>query len=354
MTFFDPSSKTDVESPNIALSEHSSLDVTPPLGETPPQILAQEAADGRRGAAWRLMHWVMENDPRALEAVSSSRDARLVRHLLEFIALGTWAGKPFNVPPALRSPYARTRLHTLFVPPSGMDEELSEGVLLEALHDPRPAVRETAIHLLGIMGSRAAVPELIAVLHDPEPMLRQQAIKALGRTGSPDAVSALLHALPGSDEQQGSQIFLALVNLGHVAVPGLLEASQSSSSWIRWQSIRALGEIHDGRAFTRLVHGLTDVDHGVAWMSAKSLAPFGRECILPVLRLLTTADMTRWLAETASYVLSRQYSGHAELKPYLDPVIQELHCSAYKTGTGYTAMKALEQLTMSGLLKQSS
>ena len=350
MAFFDPSPKTDVEFPNIALFEHSSFDGTPPVGGTPPQILAQEAAEGRRGAAWRLMHWVMENDPRALEAVSSSRDARLARHLLEFIALGTWAGKPFNVPAALRSPYARTRLRTLFVPSSGMDEAISESMLLAALHDARPAVRETAMHLLGIMGSRAAVPELIAALRDPAPTMRQQAIKALGRTGSPDAVPALLHALHGSDERQGSQIFLALVNLGHVAVPGLLEASQSSSAWVRWQSIRALGEIHDGRAFTRLVHGLTDSDHGVAWMAAKSLVPFGRECILPVLRLLTTADMTRWLAETALYVLSRRYPGHAELKPYLAPVIQEMHCSAYKTGTSYTAMKALEQLTTSGLL----
>lgn len=353
MAFFDPSPKTEGEALDVALPEHSSLDVTPPLGETPPQILAQEAAEGRRGAAWRLMHWVIKNDPRALEAISSSRDARLVRYLLEFIALGTWAGKPFNMPPALRSPYARTRLSTLFLPSLGMDEAISERELLRALHDTRPAVRETAIHLLGIMGSRAAVPELIAALHDPVPMIRQQAIKALGRTGSPDAVPALLHALHGSDERQGSQIFLALVNLGHVAVPGLLEASQSSSAWIRWQSIRALGEIHDGRAFTRLVNGLTDADHGVAWMAAKSLVPFGRECIVPVLRLLTTADTTRWLAETASYVLSRRYPGQDELKPYLDPVIQELHCSAYKTGTSYTAMKALEQLTASGLLNVS-
>src|SRR2546425_12375757 len=96
--------------------EQSPVDVAPPVGITPPQILAQDAATGRRGAAWRLLYWIMENDPRAVVAVSSLEDDRLAQHLLEFIAIGTWAGKPFVVPVPLRSTYARTRLRTLFLP----------------------------------------------------------------------------------------------------------------------------------------------------------------------------------------------------------------------------------------------
>ena len=350
MPFYDSSPEAASEPSPVALSERIPSNTQPLLGETPPQVLAQDAAEGQRGAAWRLLHRVMANDPRALEAITSSQDARLVRHVLEFIALGTWAGKPFDVPASLRTPYARTRLRTLFVPPSGFAVAVSEPLLLAALHDPRQAVRETAIHLLGIMGSSAAVPQLLTDLHDLAPGIREQAIKALGRTGSPDAVPALLHALHGSDERQGSQIFQALVGLGHVAVPGLLEASRSSSAWVRWQSIRALGEIHDGRAFPRLLEGLTDNDHGVAWMAAKGLVSFGKECVLPLLRLLISADPTRWLAETASYVLSSQFPAHNELKPYLDPLIREMHRSDYKTGTCYTAMKALAQLEASHLL----
>jgi HEAT repeat protein len=353
MSDYDPFPHTYTESPNMALSEQTPPNLVPPLGETPPQVLAQQAAEGRRGAAWRLFHWVIENDPRAMEAVSSSKDTRLAQHLLEFIALGTWAGKPFNVPVTLRSPYARTRLRTLFVPPSGIDQAISEQVLLPALHDTRPAVRETAMHLLGIVGSVAAVPELIAALHDSAPEIRQQAIKALGRIGHPAAVPALLNTLHHSDERQGSQIFQALVKLGHIAVPSLLEASQSHSAWVRWHSIRALGEIHDGRALPRLVDALTDTDHGVAWMAAKGLTSFGQECVEPVLRLLTLAEMTPWLAETASYVLSRHYPGHDELQPYLDPVIQQMQHSAYRTVACYTALKALNRLQASGLLNQA-
>src|SRR5713101_3982556 len=117
MTSFDPSSKAKiVTSHDVPLPEQPIADVAPPVGITPPQILAADAATGRRGAAWRLLPWIMENDPRAVVAVSSLDDDRLAHHLLEFIAMGTWAGKPFVIPAPLRSQYTRTRLRTLFLP----------------------------------------------------------------------------------------------------------------------------------------------------------------------------------------------------------------------------------------------
>src|SRR5690348_11560169 len=150
---FPTSSKTKTSSEyDTVPMEANAADVAPPVGITPPQILAQDAAAGRRGAAWRLMHWIMEDDPRAVIAVSSLEDDRLAQNLLEFIALGTWAGKPFVVPVPLRSPHARTRLRTLFLPGSGMDIGRAERVLLAASRDKRPAMRETSVHILGIFG----------------------------------------------------------------------------------------------------------------------------------------------------------------------------------------------------------
>src|SRR5579863_9916670 len=176
-------------------------DVTPPVGITPPQLLAQDAASGRRGAAWRLLYWIMENDPRAVVAVSSLEDDRLAQHLLEFVAVGTWAGKPFVVPPPLRSAHARTRLRTLFLPGSGIDFIRAERILLAAMNDKRPAMRETAAHVLGLLESRAATPRLIEALHDPVRAVQMQAIKALGRIRDPLAVPALLNTLRNADEQ---------------------------------------------------------------------------------------------------------------------------------------------------------
>lgn len=328
----------------------STLAGVPAVGTTPPQVLAEKAADGQRGAAWRLLYLIIENDPRAVEAVTSLADDRLARNLLEFIALGTWAGKPFVIPPPLRSPFARTRLNILFVPPTGIAQERGERVLMAALHDQRTPMREAAIYILGLMSSRAAVPDLIQALHDPQASTRLQAVKALGRTGSPDAVPALLNILPGADELLSSRIFMALVNLGNVAVPALLDFAHSNSSWMRWHSIRALGAIRDPRALPVLVNALQDSDHGVAWMAAKGLAPLGRECIEPVLHMLSTAQMTPWIVETASYVLQAQIHAHKELKPFLDPLLQHMHEAAYRSGTGYAALKAQEQLQTSGLL----
>lgn len=351
MSLFDPA-RTNTTRPEAALSEQIPLDTAPPLGITPPQMLAQEAAAGERGAAWRLLQLIMDNDPQAIAAVSSLNDERLARNLVEFIALGTWAGKPFVMPAPLRTPYTRTRLRTLFVPPSGIESALSERVVLAMAHDGRPAVREAAIYILGLMGAHSALPTLIQALHDPVHAVRLQAVKALGRTGSPDAVPALLNALPGVDEQMNSQVFRALVGLGHVAVPVLLDFARNSSAWVRWHSIRALSSIRDPRAFPVLVNALQDTDHGVAWMAAKGLAPFGRECIEPILHMLTTASMTPWVVETSSYVLKRQCQFHEELKPYLEPLLQQMHQPAYRASTGYAALKALEQLDASGVLKQ--
>ena len=352
MAAYDSSSQTNMTaSSDIPPSEQASADVAPPVGVTPPQILAHDAAAGRRGAAWRLLYWIMENDPRAVIAVSSIEDDRLAHHLLEFIAIGTWAGKPFVVPRPLRSGFARTKLRTLFLPGSGMDPARAQHVLLSGMSDKRPGVRETAAHILGIFGSHAATPELIAALQDPVPAVRIQAVKALGRVGDPSAVDALLKALPGADEQMGSQIFISLVQLGHAAVPALIEASTSNSTWMRWHCLRALGEIGDGRALPALVNALQDSDHSIAWMGAKGLVRFGKRGIAPVLRLLTKTEMTPWLVETASYVLSSEYRTNPKLKPYLEPVVQSMHGVAFRVATPNAAHKALSQLIDERLIR---
>ncbi len=348
----DSSSKTNAKAASEALPlEQSGADVAPPIGITPPQILAQHAATGRRGAAWRLMVWIMENDPRAVIAVSSLDDDRLARNLLEFIAEGTWAGKPFVVPVLLRSALARTRLRTLFLPGAGIDSVRSLRVTMAAARDRRPAVRETAIYILGILENPTAARVLIEALNDPVPTVRMQAAKALGRVGDPAAVPPLLNALRGADEQVGSQIFSALVRLGRAAIPALLEASTSNSTWMRWQAIRALGGIRDRRALPALVGALSDSDHSVAWMGAKGLVQFGRLSVEPVLQLLMKAEMTPWLVETTSYVLNSQIQHNHKLKPYLEPVIQHMHGVAFRAGTPPAAQKALAQLKADGLLE---
>jgi hypothetical protein len=347
---YDSSAHEPAATVNNTLSSGQSADVAPPIGTTPPSVLARDAAAGRRGAAWRLMVWIIENDPRAVEAVSSLDDDRLAQNLLEFIALGTWAGKPFVVPVLLRSAYARTRLRTLFLPGSGIEYDRAERVLLSHIHDSRPAMRETSIYLLGIIGNPTTTGALIEALHDPVPGVRLQAAKALGRVGDAAAVPALLAALQGADEQLGSQIFSSLVKLGSLAVPALLQKSKSSSAWVRWNTIRALSAIHDRRVLPALVEALRDSDHSVAWMGAKGLVQYGKLSLQPVLEMLMTAQMTPWLAETASYVLRSYARRNDDAKPILEPVAQRMREAGFRVGTAVAAQKALDQLRDAGLL----
>lgn len=348
MAKYDASS--DVHIPENDVLSSSITDVTPPIGTTPPQVLAQQAAEGRRGAAWRLMLWIIDDDPRAVMAVSSSEDDRLAQHLLEFIADGTWAGKPFVTPRLLRTAHARTRLRTLFLPGAGMDPTRAGRVLLPAARSKRASTRETAIHILGLTGNRAAVPLLIEALRDPVLSIRIQAAKALGRIGDASAVPALLAALQGADEQLGSQISSACVQIGHAAVPALLERCTSNSAWIRWQCIRALGEICGSRALPALVEALRDSDHAVAWVAAKGVVKYGKQALSPVLHLLMTTDTSRWLIETASYILRDIEARDASLKAYLDPLIQDMHGPAPRIATPVAAQKAMTSLRNNGII----
>ena len=351
MSLFDSSPQKPRTIVSDTLPPVQATDVAPPVGDTPPHILAQQAAEGRRGAAWRLMIWIMENDPRAVVAVSSLDDDRLAENLLGFIATGTWAGKSFVVPVLLRSAHARTRLRTLFLPGSGIEYERAERVLLAHVRDKQSAMRETVVHLLGIIGSPSATSILIEALSDPVSAVRLQAAKALGRVGDADAVPVLLKALRGADEQLSSQIFASLVRLGSLAVPALIQKSKSSSAHIRWNCARALGEIHDLRALPVLVDALQDNDHSVAWMAAKGLAQFGKNSLKPVLELLMGASMTPWLAETASYMFSSYAHRNREVKEILEPLIHRMRESGFRIGTAVAAQKALKQLRDAGILQ---
>ena len=358
MTQFDSSPET----PQATLLDDAAIEQPqvddagpiPAIGVTPPTILAQEAATGRRGAAWRLLYWVIESDPRAIIAIESLDDDRLAQHLVEFISLGTWAGKRFVIPPPIRTAFARTQLRTLFLPRSGMDIVRAERVLLSAANDPRSAVRETAMHILGIIGSPVAAPRLIQALQDPSVSVRMQAAKALGRVGDSAAIPALIDALRGADEQMGSIIFTALIKLGPVATPALLKASTSNSQWVRWQSIRALSEMSDTRALPVLVKALSDTNYSVAWMAAKGLQGFGKRSLEPVLRLLITSDMTVGLVQTSASVLSNLSQLQPTLKPYLEPLMRDLRSISNHTTTRVVAQKVLAQLIADGLVKQGS
>lgn len=71
-------------------------------------------------------------------AISALEDDRLAASFLQCMALQTWAGKPFLLPPSLRSSYARTHLRTLFAPSGGIDAARGERALQRSSLFPDP------------------------------------------------------------------------------------------------------------------------------------------------------------------------------------------------------------------------
>ena len=71
--------------------------------------------------------------------------------------------------------------------------------LVEALHDPKPRVRELAALALARMGPEAetSVPELIVALQDPDLEVQRSAARALGQIGphADEAIPALLDTI---------------------------------------------------------------------------------------------------------------------------------------------------------------
>lgn len=338
--------------PNITQTTTTTAhaEAIPPLGDIPPARLAINAAEGRRGAAWRLMLWIIDDDPRAIEAVASLEDDRLAHHLLEFIALGTWAGKPFVVPPKLRSPYARIRLSNLFQAGGPMTRERAERVLFAGFRDRRQEVRGTAITILGEMGDRVAEPLLLQALRDPSHQVRIQAARALGKLRDPSVVPTLLETLKGADEQMVNQVFASLVQIGPPAIPAVAHEMHSASPWIRWHCMRAFGEMQDFRAIPYLIAGLRDPDTGVCWMAAKSLALYGKASLEPVLRQLESSMPTQLQAETSCYILHQLYLRDSRLTPYLKPVVEAVSGVANTIAVPTLASKALAQLRADHLL----
>ncbi|GHO50163.1 HEAT repeat domain-containing protein [Ktedonospora formicarum] len=342
--FDDPSMK------KTHIAQSTTTDETPPIGDVSPAQLARDAAEGRRGAAWRLMLWIISNDKRAEEAVASLNDDRLAQHLLEFIAMGTWAGKPFVVPAKLRSPYARIRLGTLFMPDIVMPRQRIERVLFAGIGDRRHEIRSAAITILGEIGDRAGEPLIEAALHDPSHPVRLQAVKALGKMHDPSVVPDLLEMLKSGDEQMVNQVFAALVQIGPTTIPVVAKELHSASPWIRWHCMRALGEMQDYRGLPYLVEGLRDKDYGVAWMAAKGLVKYGKASLEPVLRQLQGVIPTLSLAETSCYVLHQLYLRDSRLMPSLKPVVEAVNGVAFDIALPPLAGKALNQLYADHLL----
>lgn len=144
--------------------------------------------------------------------------------------------------------------------------------LKQQLSQPSPAVRITAIHELGHIGSREAVQLLANMLNDRERSVGKEAALALGQTGNPEALLPLLnwYGAVAPAVLQGP-----LVKLGALAPNQLLAALQAPSNTVRRAAAFTLGEMRLTAAVAPLHKALHDQDHLVQISVVQALGKIG-------------------------------------------------------------------------------
>jgi len=145
--------------------------------------------------------------------------------------------------------------------------------LFRTLSPSRPEdvrVRRYLVLVLGKLGDRAAVPELVATTGDPDPETRLYAIWALGMIGDPRGYDAVL------------------------------EASRSEDSGVRKMAAYVMGKLGDRRAVERLKVLLEDRVPDVRWNSAIALASLGDGSGVAVLRSMVDRDALSRQAQLSS------------------------------------------------------
>lgn len=137
--------------------------------------------------------------------------------------------------------------------------------------------RRDAIAVLAEIGDRRALEPLIAALGDPDESLRRTAVDALGELGDPAAAQALTDALSDTDSRVRQQAREVLQGLGKSPVGPLIATlgDPQTTTDVREDAARALGEIGDARAIEPLASALEDNEASVRRAAAVALRRMG-------------------------------------------------------------------------------
>jgi HEAT repeat protein len=93
-----------------------------------------------------------------------------------------------------------------------------------------------------------------------------------------------------------------LVSLGEVALPILIEQLTAKDWHVRWEAVKALGEMKNPLAVEPIITVLQDDDIGVRWAAMGSLINLGRASIQPLLLALTEHFQSARLRHGAHHV----------------------------------------------------
>ena len=173
-----------------------------------------------------------------------------------------------------------------------------------------------------------------------------------------EQLSKLIEALGDEDGLVRQRARLQLEHLGQESIPALMDALKSPNVHVRWEAVRALGEIRNSKTATALVSMLMDEDTGVRWGAMESLSRMGRECLHPLLESFVKNFDSLWLREGVHHILrvlkdrnklnERENILFNELDKQTIPGIE----SSWTSQQAWAAEKALEMLDQQAMLSR--
>jgi HEAT repeat protein len=126
-------------------------------------------------------------------------------------------------------------------------------ILHELLANQNPDIRWWATRSLAEIKATEVIPLLLQALRDPEPEIRQCAALALRFQPDPKAIPPLIHSLKASDQLLARLAGDALIAIGKDAVAPLMAVMEDDSPTARLEAVRALALIGDIRTIPTLI-----------------------------------------------------------------------------------------------------
>jgi len=128
-------------------------------------------------------------------------------------------------------------------------------------------------------------------------------MKKVKAKSAENSVEALINDLASKNGQTRESARSSLVAMGKPAIAFLLPLLKERKHKIRWEAVKALGEIADPAAIDGLLQALTDEEFDVRWLAAEGLVAMGSQAVEPLLW-----ELTRMQEKTA--VLLRDGAHH--------------------------------------------
>ncbi len=121
-------------------------------------------------------------------------------------------------------------------------------------------------------------------------------------------IESLVNILAGKDGMARNKARKSLVIIGKPAVPVLISTFRNSKvDQVRWEAIKALGEIVDTKAIPVMVKALEDHDKDIAWLAAVGLEKLGMAAWPALLRaLIERGSDSFMLRQGAHHILHEQ------------------------------------------------